>query len=96
MWRVYFLPYKTAIMKLKTLTDEELREEILWRKIDAMEREVEPRYDGQPKEEQTREYHELHELYTKYWNEAHRRGLVPLSSTEAENEAVLEKEKEKK
>lgn len=78
-------------MKLKTLTDDELREEILWTKIDVMVREVEPRYDGQSKEEQTKEYHELHEIYTKYWDEAHRRGLVPLSSTEAEIEAVLKK-----
>lgn len=73
-------------MRIKSLTNKELKEEILWRKIDVIEREIEPRYEGQPKEEQTKEYHELHSIYSKYWDEAHRRGLVPKSSLELQNE----------
>jgi len=42
-----------------------------------MVREMEPRYEGQSKEEQTKEYRELHAIYQKYWDEAVRRGMVP-------------------
>jgi hypothetical protein len=81
-------------MKLKSLTNAELKEEILWANINMTVRQMEPRYQGQTREEQTKEYHELHALYSKYWDEAHRRGLVPLSSIEAESQAVLEKNQE--
>lgn len=61
---------------MKDLSDEELKNEILWRKVDVMVREVESRYEGQPTEERRKEYEELHAIYQGYWDEAVRRNLV--------------------
>lgn len=63
-------------MRLKSLTNAELIEQIIWSQIDARVRNLESRYEGQPKDEQYKEYCELHEIYNTYWDEAFRRGMV--------------------
>lgn len=71
-------------MKLRSLTDKELQEEILWAKINMWVRSLEKRYEGQSNEEQLKEYNELHTIYRIYWDEAHHRGMVSNSSAELE------------
>jgi len=63
-------------MILKSLTNKQLKDEILWAKVKVMTREIEKRYEDQSHEEQTKEYHELHAIYKIYWDEAVRRNLV--------------------
>lgn len=63
-------------MRLRSLTDKQLKEEILWTGIDAEARRLEKRYYNQSNEEQIKEYHDLHAIYQKYWDEAVRRKLV--------------------
>lgn len=72
-------------MKLKSLSNKDLQEKILWAQVDVRVREIEPRYEKQPEEERRKEYEELNSLYRKYWDEAFRRGLVEKSSEELEN-----------
>lgn len=67
-------------MRLKSLTKSQLIEKIIWSQIDARVRHLEPRYDGQTKDDQYKEYCELHEIYNKYWDEAFRRGMVAHNS----------------
>lgn len=75
-------------MKLKSLTNKELQDEIIWSNVKAWTRQLEPRYDNQPKDEQLKEYRELHAIYRKYYDEAFRRGMVPKSSQTLELESV--------
>jgi hypothetical protein len=63
-------------MRLKSLSNKALQEEIVWSKCYAMIRQMEKRYEKQPKDEQYKEYCELHAVYQKYWDEAVRRKLV--------------------
>ncbi len=76
-------------MRLKSLSNKELKEEILWKKVDYMVRHYERRYDGQTREEQNKEANELHDIYRKYWDEAYRRGLVDNNSAQMEGQKLI-------
>lgn len=63
-------------MKLKSLSNKELEDKILWSKVDHMVRSMEARYEGQSEDERRKEYEGLHAIYRTYWDEAFRRGMV--------------------
>lgn len=64
-------------MRLKSLSNKELKEEILWRKIKYMACHYE-KPDGLTNEEWQERKTELHDIYKKFYLEAVGRNLVEM------------------
>lgn len=80
-------------MRLKSLSNNSLKDAILWAKVDLLVCQFD---DGKyaSKDVQKEHYKKLHAVYVKYWDEAYRRNLVERSSFELDNEKLKQRIKE--